>query len=51
MDYLTKWVEAEALTKTESDDVIRFLNSVFSRHGILEILVTDNGPKFISDKT
>ena len=51
VDYLTKWVEAEALAKTESEDVIRFLNNIFSRHGIPEILITDNGPQFISDKT
>ena len=51
VDYLTKWVEAEPLEKTESEDVIRFLINVFSRHGIPELLITDNGPQLISDKT
>ena len=51
VDYLTKWVEAEPLMKTESEDVIRFLTNVFSRHGIPELLITDNGPQLISDKT
>jgi len=51
VDYLTKWVEAEPLEKIESDDIIKFLKMVFSRHGIPEILITDNGPQFISDKT
>jgi len=51
VDYLTKWVEAEPLKTTESEDVIKFLKKVFSRHGIPEVLVTDNGPQFISDKT
>ena len=51
MDYLTKWVEAEALATAESEDVINFLKMVFSRHGVPEILVTDNGPQFTSDKT
>jgi len=51
VDYLTKWVEAEPLKKSESVDVIKFLKNVFARHGIPEILITDNGPQFISDKT
>ena len=51
VDYLTKWVETEPTQKIESDDVINFLTRVFSRHGIPEILITDNGPQFRSDKT
>ena len=51
VDYLTKWVEAEPLQKTESEDVIRFLKGVFARHGTPEQLITDNGPQFCSDKT
>jgi len=51
VDYLTKWVEADPLQTAESDDVIFFLKKTFSRHGIPEILVTDNGPQFTSDKT
>ncbi len=51
VDYLTKWVEAEPLKTIESDDVIKFLKMVFSRHGVPEILITDNGPQFFSDKT
>ena len=51
VDYFTKWTEAEPLKSTESEDVIRFLKSVFSRHGIPEVLVTDNGPQFVSDRT
>ena len=51
VDYLTKWVEAEPSINIESDDVIHFLTRVFSRHGTPEILVTDNGPQFRSDKT
>jgi len=51
VDYMTKWVEAEPLKTTESEDVINFLKGVFSRHGTPEILITDNGPQFTSDKT
>jgi len=51
VDYLTKWVEADPLPSTESEEVIFFLKKVFARHGIPEILITDNGPQFTSDKT
>jgi len=51
VDYMTKWVEAAPLPKIESADVIEFLTSVFCRHGIPEVLITDNGPQFISDRT
>ncbi len=50
VDYLTKWVEAEPTGNIESEDIIQFLMKVFSRHGIPEILITDNGPQFRSDK-
>jgi len=43
MDYLTKWIEAEPLGKTESEDVIRFLTNMFARHRIPEIIIIDNG--------
>ena len=51
VDYLTKWVEAEPTQNIDSDDVIEFLSKIFARFGIPEILVTDNGPQFCSDKT
>ena len=51
VDYLTKWVEAEPTDKIESENVIGFLTRVFSRHGVPEVLVTDNGSQFKSDKT
>jgi len=51
VDYLTKWVEAEPTGTIDSNDVIFFLTKVFSRHGIPEILITDNDPQFRSEKT
>ena len=51
VDYFTKWEETEPLKVTDSNNVIRFLKNVFTRHGVSEILVTDNGPQFYSDKT
>ena len=51
VDYFTGWVEAEPLHKIESTDIISFLTRVFSRHGIPELLITDNGPQFVSAQT
>jgi len=51
VDYFTEWVEAKAVNKIESSDVIEFLIEVFSRHGIPEILISGNGPQFISNQT
>ena len=51
VDYFTEWVEAKPLSRIESSDIIEFLTDVFSRHGIPEILITDNGPQFVSSQT
>jgi hypothetical protein len=44
-------MEDSLLSKAESENVIEFLNCVFSRHGIQEIIIIVNGPQFTSDKT
>ena len=51
IDYFTKWIEAKATSTIEATDVIKFLQEVFSRHGLPEIIITDNGRQFISDIT
>ena len=51
VDYFTGWVEARPLQSTESSEVISFLLDVFSRHGIPEVVIEDNGPQFISSQT
>ena len=48
VDNFTSWVEPEHLKKIESNDIIEFLREVFCRHELPEILITDNGSKFIS---
>jgi len=44
-------VEASALKTIEARDVMTFLQEVFSRHGLPELIVTDNGRQFIADTT
>ncbi|KAL7873908.1 hypothetical protein SRHO_G00048780 [Serrasalmus rhombeus] len=49
VDYYSKFTEIEWLGKdTKSAIVISHLKSQFARHGIPDIVISDNGPQFIS---
>ena len=48
VDYYSDFVEVDLLKNTNSSTVIKFLKAQFSRHGIPDVLVTDNGPQIIS---
>jgi hypothetical protein len=50
-DYFTKWKEAVALKKVDSEELITFLkDNILSRFGVPEKLITDNGSIFIGSK-
>ena len=51
VDYFTRWIEASPLRNIEAKDVITFLKDVFSRHGLPEVIISDNGRQFIADIT
>lgn len=48
IDYRSKWPEARLVPKATTTDIISFLNSVWSREGYLDEIVSDNGPQFTS---
>ena len=48
IDYFSRYVELAKLSRTTSPDVIVHLKSMFARHGIPELLLSDNGPQFSS---
>ena len=48
VDYFSNYLEVESLTSVTSRSVIRVLSSLFARHGIPDVLVSDNGPQFAS---
>lgn len=49
VDYYSKFIEVEWLkSDTRSATVITHLKSQFARHGIPEIVISDNGPQFSS---
>ena len=47
VNYFTKWIEAEALAKITSHNILRFYKrNMLARFGIPQALVTDNGTQF-----
>ncbi|CAH9114515.1 unnamed protein product [Cuscuta epithymum] len=49
VDYVSKWVEAEALPTNDARVVIRFLKKLFSRFGVPRVLISDRGTHFRND--
>ena len=49
-DYFTRYPEVIKLSTTTSNAVINVMKSVFARHGIPEVVQSDNGPQFAAGK-
>ena len=49
VDYYSRYPEVKQLTGTKSTDIVLALKGIFSRFGIPNVLVTDNGPQFVSE--
>lgn len=50
IDAHSKWIEAHPLTTITSTTTSRCLRKIFASFGVLESLVTDNGPSFVSEE-
>ena len=48
VDYYSHYPEVVRLQSTTSTTVIKMLKTIFSRHGIPEVLRSDNGPQYSS---
>lgn len=48
VDYYSKFFEIVELSHTTSEDIITCLKNIFSRQGIPEYVMSDNGPQFSS---
>lgn len=48
VDYFSKYPEIMRLTDTTSKGVITAMKSIYARHGIPDILVSDNAPQYAS---
>lgn len=50
VDYFSRYPEVIQLKTTTSQSIITALKSMFSRHGVPEILISDNGPQYSSQE-
>ena len=50
MDYYSNFWEVDNLSSTESISVIRKLKAHFARYGIPDVVMSDNGPQFSSER-
>ena len=48
VDYYSDWWEIEKLTDLSSKSVVKNIKRIFARFGIPHVLVSDNGPQFVS---
>lgn len=48
VDYTSKFFEVINIPNAKSETVINYTKSIFSRHGIPSIVISDNGPEFSS---
>lgn len=48
VDYFSGFIEVERLITTTSSEVITKIKAQIARYGIMDVLVTDGGPQFVS---
>jgi len=49
-EYVTKWVEAEALHRAIGDSLIQFLFHLFVHYGLPREIIIDDGPQFAGNR-
>ncbi|GJX65137.1 reverse transcriptase domain-containing protein [Tanacetum coccineum] len=50
VDYVSKWVEAQALPTNDACVVVRFLKGLFARFGVPKALISDRGTHFCNSQ-
>ena len=48
VDYYSNYIEVEALPALTSRSVIQQMKRILARHGIMDLLISDNGPQYSS---
>ena len=49
VDYYSRYIEISQLARTTAEEVVKHTKSIFARHGIPEIVISDNGPQYSSE--
>ena len=50
VDYYSRYYETVIMRTASAEKTVESLEVIFARHGLPEVLMSDNGPQFISDK-
>ena len=50
VDYYSRYYEVAVVRTITSEKTIECLETIFARHGLPEVLVSDNGPNLVSEK-
>ena len=50
VDYFSRWIEVRKLSSLTANAVVTAIKSIFSFHGICDVLISDNGPQFASSE-
>ncbi|GJZ08090.1 reverse transcriptase domain-containing protein [Tanacetum coccineum] len=50
VDYVSKWVEAQALPTNDARVVVKFLRQLFARFGVPKALISDRGTHFFNSQ-
>ncbi|GKB91487.1 reverse transcriptase domain-containing protein [Tanacetum coccineum] len=50
VDYMSKWVKAQALPTNDARVVVKFLKGLFTRFGVPKILISDRGTYFYNSQ-
>ena len=46
VDYFSHYIEIAKLSSTDTNTVVNHLKSIFARHGIPQVIISDNGPQY-----
>ena len=49
VDYYSHFIEISQLNRTTAEDVILHTKSIYARHGIPEVVVSNNGPQYSAE--
>ena len=49
-DYYSNFIEVENITRANTSGISKALKAMFSRYGVPDVLISDNGPQFSSEE-